>query len=130
MKFIKRAFAGVSLVALMGWMVPALAQEPSSQGSKPAAPAAPAAQAAQAAQESTLKGELVRVDTTAKTISIRTEGATAPMVFSYTDSIKVSGAGDSIAKISSMTGSPVTVTFTKQTPNNLAVRIEVQKKST
>ena len=127
MKFIKRAFAGVSLVALMGWMVPALAQEPSSQGAKPAAPAA---QAAQAAQESTLKGELVRVDTTAKTISIRTEGATAPMVSSYTDSIKVSGAGDSITKISSMTGSPVTVYFTKGSPNNNAVRIEVQKKST
>ena len=73
MNMIKHAFVGVSLVALTGWMAPALAQESSSQGSKPAAPAA---QAAQAAQESTLKGELVRVDTTAKTISIRTEGAT------------------------------------------------------
>jgi len=127
MKSIKRAFVGVSLVALMGWMVPALAQEPSSQGAKPAAPAA---QAAQAAQESTLKGELVRVDTTAKTISIRTEGATAPTVFSYSDRVKVSGAGESITAISSMTGNPVTVYFTKGTPNNQAVRIEVQKKST
>ena len=127
MKSIKRAFVGVSLVALMGWMVPALAQEPSSQGAKPAAPAA---QAAQAAQESTLKGELVRVDTTAKTISIRAEGAKDPMVFSYSDSVKVSGAGESITAISSMTGSPVTVYFTKGSPNNQAVRIEVQKKST
>ena len=39
MNTIKRAFVGVSLVAFMGWMAPALAQESSSQGSKPAAPA-------------------------------------------------------------------------------------------
>ena len=121
MQVMKRAFVGVSLVALMGWMMPALAQESAAQGSQAGS---------QAAQESTAKGELVRVDTTAKTVSIRVEGATAPMVFSYSESVKVSGASDSVSALSSMTGSPVIVHFTKQTPNNLAVRIEVQKKST
>jgi hypothetical protein len=84
----------------------------------------------QAAQETSVKGELVGVDTTAKTISIRAEGSNSPTVFAYSDSTKVSGAGDSVTALSSMKGSPVTIHFTKQTPNNMATRVEVAKKST
>jgi hypothetical protein len=120
MKMIKGMFVGVAVAATIGWVVPALAQEA----------AASQAAGAQAAQETTLKGELVRVDTTAKTISIRAEGSNSPTVFAYSDGTKVSGAGDSITALSSLTGSPVTIHFTKQTPNNMATRVEVAKKST
>ena len=120
MKMFKRIFVGVAVAALFGWTVPAFAQG--------AAPSQAGAQAQ--AQETTVKGELVRVDTTAKTISIRADGSNSPTVFAYSDSTKVSGAGDNITALSSLTGSPVTIHFTKQTPNNLAVRVEVTKKST
>ena len=118
MKMFKRIFVGVAVAALFGWTVPAFAQ-----GAAPS-------QAGAQAQETTVKGELVRVDTTAKTISIRADGSNSPTVFAYSDSTKVSGAGDNITALSSLTGSPVTIHFTKQTPNNLAVRVEVTKKST
>ena len=122
MKMFKRTFVGVAVAAMIGWVVPALAQD--AAGSKPSgAQAAPA-------QETSVKGELVSVDATAKTISIRAEGSNSPTVFAYSDSTKVSGAGDSITALSSMKGSPVTIHFTKQTPNNLATRVEVAKKST
>ena len=119
MKMMKAA-CGVFAVMLMGAVVPALAQE---AGASQAA-------GAQAAQETSVKGELVRVDATAKTISIRAEGSNAPTVFAYSDGTKVSGAGDSVSALSSLTGSNVTIHFTKQTPNNMATRVEVAKKST
>jgi hypothetical protein len=120
MKMMKAA-CGVFAIALMG-ALPAFAQQPAGS------PAA-GAQAAQA-QETSVKGELVGVDTAAKTISIRSEGSNSPTVFAYSDSTKVSGAGDSVTALSSMKGSPVTIHFTKQTPNNMATRVEVAKKST
>src|SRR5262245_34011836 len=119
MKMMKVA-CGVFAMLLMGTALPALAQEA----------AASQASGAQAAQETSVKGELVRVDTTAKTISIRAEGSNSPTVFAYSDSTKVSGAGDSITALSSLAGSAVTIHFTKQTPNNMATRVEVAKKST
>lgn len=119
MKMMKVACVMFAL-ALIGSALPALAQE--AAGSQAAG--------AQAAQESTVKGELVRVDTTAKTIAIRAEGSNSPTVFAYSDGTKVSGAGDSITALSSLAGSHVTIHFTKQTPNNMAVRVEVTKKST
>jgi hypothetical protein len=113
---------GVFAMALMGAALPVVAQD--TAGSKPAgAQAAPA-------EETSVKGELVGVDTTAKTISIRAEGSNSPTVFAYSDSTKVSGAGDSVTALSSMKGSNVTIHFTKQTPNNVATRVEVAKKST
>ena len=121
MKMFKRTFVGVAVAALFGWTMPAFAQD---------ATAPPASGAQAPAQETTVKGELVRVDTTAKTISIRAEGSNSPTVFAYSDSTKVSGAGDNITALSSLAGSPVTIHFTKQTPNDMAVRVEVAKKST
>jgi len=72
-------------------------------------------------------GELVRVDTTAKTISVRPEKGDA-MVFTYNDATKVTGAGD-VAGLATMAGSNVTVHFAKQGQTNLASQIEVQKKA-
>lgn len=74
------------------------------------------------------QGELVKVDTNAKTIVIRT--APGPqMVFSYTDQTRVAGADQGVAGLATMTGTPLTIHFTKKDQANVATQIEVQKKS-
>lgn len=105
----KRVVVAVIAVLLMSWVAPTLAQQ-----------AAPKTEVAM--------GELVRVDTTAKTISIRPEKGD-PMVFTYTDATKVTGAGDSVAGLATMAGTSVTVHYTKQQQNNVASEIVVQKKA-
>ena len=107
----KRVVVAVIAALLMSWVVPTLAQE--------AAPA-PKAEIAM--------GELVSVDTSAKTISVRPQKGD-PMVFTYTDATKGSGAGDSVAGLATMAGTSVTVHFTKQQQKNVASQIEVQKKA-
>ena len=111
----KRVAFAVIAVVLMSWVAPALAQQ--------AAPPQGAAPKAEIAM-----GELVRVDTAAKTISVRPEKG-EPMVFTYTDATKVTGAGDSVAGLATMAGTSVTVHYTKVQQNNVASQIEVQKKA-
>jgi hypothetical protein len=111
----KRVVFAVIAVVLMSWVAPALAQQ--------AAPPQGAAPKAEVAM-----GELVRVDTAAKTISVRPEKGES-LVFTYTDATKVSGAGDSVAGLATMSGDSVTVHFTKQGQNNVASQIEVRKKA-
>jgi len=105
----KRVVVVLIAVVLMGWVAPTFAQQ---------APA-PKAEVAM--------GELVRVDTAAKTISIRPEKGD-PLVFTYNDATKVTGAGD-VAGLATMAGAQVTVHFAKQGQNNVASQIEVQKKA-
>ena len=84
--------------------------------------------AAQAdAKASTAHGELVKVDTSAKTIAIKTD-AGAEMQFSYTTDTRVSGAEQDVAGLATMSGTPVTIHFVKKDETNVATRIEVQKK--
>ena len=111
----KHVVVAVIAVVSMSWVAPTLAQE--------AAPPKDAAPKVEIAM-----GALVRVDTSAKTLSVRPEKGD-PMVFTYTDATKVSGAGDSVAGLASMAGTSVTVHFTKQGQNNVASQIEVQKKA-
>jgi hypothetical protein len=106
----KRAFLVVAAIALVMGAVPALAQQPSAPP-----------------QSSTAQGQLERVDTTAKTITIRT-AADVQMVFSYSDTTKVMGAGDSVAGLATLEGTDVTVTYIKRGQENIASQIEVQKK--
>ena len=96
-------------VLLVSWAAPAFTQQQ----------AAPKTEVAM--------GELVRVDTTAKTVSIRADGGNA-MVFSYTDATKVTG-GEDVAGLASMAGTSVSVHYTKQGQNNVASEIVVQKKA-
>jgi hypothetical protein len=115
----KHVIVAVIAVVSMSWIAPTFAQESP-------APAARAAQAP-APKAEVAMGELVRVDTTAKTISVRPEKGDA-LVFTYNDATKVSGAGD-VAGLATMSGSQVTVHYAKQGQTNLASQIEVQKKA-
>jgi hypothetical protein len=109
----KHVVVAVIAVVSMSWVAPTFAQQ------SPAPAPAPKAEVAM--------GELVRVDTTAKTISVRPEKGDA-LVFTYNDATKVSGAGD-VAGLATMSGSQVTVHYAKQGQTNLASQIEVQKKA-
>ncbi len=103
-----RLVVAAIVVLLVSWVAPSFAQQ-----------AVPKAEVA--------TGELVRVDTSAKTISIRAEGGNA-MVFAYTDATKVTG-GENVAGLASMAGTSVSVHYTKQGQNNVASEIEVRKKA-
>jgi hypothetical protein len=70
----------------------------------------------------------VRVDTTAKMITVRTADD-KEMQFSYNDDTKVTGDEKTVAGLATLSGTPVTVTFTKQGQSNMASEIHVQKKS-
>jgi len=76
---------------------------------------------------SVASGELVKIDTSAKTIVIKTE-AEPQMQFSYTDATKITGAEKGVAGLATMTGSSLTIRYTKKGQDNVATEIEVQSK--
>jgi hypothetical protein len=121
MSSMKRVVVAVLAVVLMSWVAPTFAQQAPAPAAKPEQAPAPAPKAEVA------MGELVRVDTTAKTISVSPEKGDA-MVFTYNDATKVSGAGD-VAGLATMSVSHVTVHYAKLVQTNLASQIEVQKKA-
>lgn len=98
-------------VALALGALPAVAQQP-----QPSTP-----------QSSTAEGQLTKVDTTAKTISIRT-AAEAQMLFRYDDSTKVTGSDENVAGLATQSGTDVKVTYVKDGKDNVATEIAVQKK--
>src|SRR5690242_2657003 len=77
---------------------------------------------------SIVRGELLKVDTTSKTIVIKTD-ANLEMIFSYTDATKVTGMNVGIAGLATMKGLPVTIHFARQEQTNVAIYIDIQKKS-
>jgi hypothetical protein len=104
--------------ALAGQVTPRPTPGPSAQGSA----------GAQAEQSTTVQGELLKVDTTAKTLSIKT--ATMPeMEFHYNDMTKITGAQRGAAGLGTMTGSQVTVQYRKDGTSNLATSIDVHSKT-
>ena len=121
----KHVVVAVIAVVSMSWVAPTFAQQ--SPAPAPRTEQAPAPAQAPAPKAEVAMGELVRVDTTAKTISVRPAKGD-PLVFTYNDATKVSGAGD-VAGLATMSGSQVTVHYAKQGQSNLASQIEVQKKA-
>ena len=115
----KHVVVAVIAAVSISWVAPTFAQQSPAPRAEQAQAPAPKAEVAM--------GELVRVDTTAKTISVRPEKSDA-LVFTYNDATKVTGAGD-VAGLATMAGSHVTVHFAKQGQTNLASQIEVQKKA-
>jgi hypothetical protein len=104
-----KALIVVAAIALVVSVTPTLAQQPD------------------VPQSNTAQGQLVRVDSKAKTITIRTP-SDEQMVFTYSDSTKVTGAGDTVAGLATLEGTDVVVTYTKRGQENIAAQIDVQKK--
>ena len=114
---IRRAFTAVAALVVAGGMVAVLAaqQQPGQQPGPGQAP-----------QASMARGELVNVDTNAKTLSVRTDKT--DMQFIYDDRTEVTGANEGVAGLASVKGSQVTVHFTRQGQSNIASKIEVSAK--
>jgi hypothetical protein len=73
-----------------------------------------------------LKGELVKVDTTAKMLTIRTDDGKTEMV-SYNEDTKVTGAQTGIAGLANQSNTKVTVKFTGTGLIRVASEIVVEK---
>jgi len=115
MSFVKRALIALAAILLIAGTVPTYAQD-SGGGARQQQPAA-----------SVATGELVKIDTSAKTIVIKTESE-PEMQFSYTDATKVTGADKGVAGLATMTGSSLTIHYTKKGQDNVATEIQVQPK--
>ena len=112
------------------FVVPALAaaQSPSpSPSPSPAPTQAPAPSTAEprADKAQTAKGELVKVDADAKTITIKgADGVETE--FAYTATTDVPGASEGVAGLATKSGSKVTVHYTTEMGKKTASKIEVQ----
>jgi len=114
MPLVKRALA-LSAILLIAGAISTFAQD-SGGGARQQQPAA-----------SVASGELVKIDTSAKTIVIKTESE-PQMQFSYTDATKITGADKGVAGLATMTGSSLTIRYTKKGEDNIATEIAVQPK--
>jgi hypothetical protein len=90
-----------------------------------AAPAAPQGQAQQ--PERTYEGQLSKVDSTAKTITLKGTDD-KEMTFGYTDTTQVVGADDGVQGLSGKTGSSLKVSYRDERGSNRATKIEVLPK--
>jgi hypothetical protein len=113
MPLVKRALIALAAILLIAGAIPIYAQDGGARQQQPAATVA--------------SGELVKIDTSAKTIVIKTE-AEPEMQFTYTDATKVTGADKGVAGLATMTGSSVTIRYTKKGQDNVATEIQVQPK--
>ena len=114
------------------FIAPALAgaQSPSpSPAPAPTQAPAPSAAEPRADKAMTAKGELVKVDATAKTITIKgADGVETE--FAYTATTDVKGGSDGVAGLATKSGSKVTVHFTSDMGKKTATKIEVGDKKT
>ena len=125
----KMTFSALAAAAL--FVAPALAgaQSPSPSPSPAPSPAptqAPAPSAAEPRAEKALsaKGELVKVDDAAKTITIKgADGVETE--FAYSAATEVAGGRDGVAGLATKSGSKVTVHFTTEMGKKTATKIEV-----
>ena len=82
-------------------------------------------QAQPAQQAATASGELTKVDVTAKTITVKSEGR--DQQFGFTDQTKITGASNA-AGLATMEGSQVTVMYTTKDRVQTATEIRVSPK--
>jgi hypothetical protein len=80
-----------------------------------------------ASETKVARGQLMRVDTDARTISIQSEQG-APMVFRYTETTRVVGEERGVPGLATKTGDQVTVRYAQQDKDNVASEIEIGKK--
>jgi Cu/Ag efflux protein CusF len=109
------------------FIAPALAgaQSPSpSPAPAPTQAPAPSTAEPKADKAMTAKGELVKVDADAKTITIKgADGVETE--FAYTATTEVKGGSDGVAGLATKSGSKVTVHFTSDMGKKTATKIEV-----
>jgi Cu/Ag efflux protein CusF len=111
---VKGWIAAAALVAFVGLPLAA------SAGQAPPAGAPPAQ-----AQAASASGELVKVDATAKSITVKADGR--DQEFTFNDQTKITGA-QGAAGLATMEGSQVTVMYTSKGASQIATEIRVTPK--
>lgn len=81
---------------------------------------------ARAQEQNLAQGEIVRVDTSSRTIVIRTDTG-SQMQFAYNDDTVVKGSDDTISGLGTREGMLVSVTYERQEAKLLAKEIAVSK---
>jgi Cu/Ag efflux protein CusF len=94
--------------------LPALAQQP------------PNSRGAQQQDARVAQGQLVKVDSSAKTIAIKTSAG--QMMFRYTDKTTVTGAEGEVAGLATKAGAEVSIKYVQENKENVATEIQVQTK--
>ena len=126
-----RTLLGFAAAAVMAVVLaaPASAQTPPPPQPQAQPPAPTAQERAPAQLRSPVEGDLVSVDSTAKTITIKPLTG-ADLTFSYTDKTEISGAQKDAAGLATLKEGRVTVHFTEdaQTKMKTASRIIVAAK--
>jgi hypothetical protein len=129
-----RTLLGVGVAAAMavvlGTPAPVSAQTPPPAPQTQAQPPAPTGQERASQQlRSPVEGDLVAVDTVAKTITIKPLTG-ADLEFTYTDKTEISGAQKDAAGLATLKEGRVTLHFTEnaQTKKKTATRIIVEPK--
>ncbi len=84
---------------------------------------------AQANSEKVAQGELVRVDTEAQTLTIKSPTG-EEIDFQYNSDTKVEGSTSGVQGLSTKTGTRLMVHYKDQSSSKLAVRVEIVKSGT
>ena len=92
----------------------------------PTAQQPPSSQSPSTSRETSITGELMRVNPDAKMFTVK--NATGEIQFKYSDSTVVTGAQKTVAGLATMSGEQVTVSYRVENGANLATQIEVKEK--
>jgi len=107
----------------------AWAQEPApaspQEKAKDPAPAAPIEEAKEEGKVKTISGELVKVDTEKKILSVKMADG-AEWAFDYTSSTEISGSNKDEQGLATSEGSKVVVHYTTADDKKTATKVEVQ----
>ena len=115
----------IATPALAGAQTPPPSPSPSPTAAPRTEPTqAPAPMERRSAKAETAKGELVKVDADAKSITIKGSDG-IETVFAYNDATEVAGGRDGVAGLATKAGSKVTVHFTSAAGAKTATKIEV-----
>jgi hypothetical protein len=90
-------------------------------------PAAPAAPQGQTESVRTFEGQLTKVDSTAKMITLKGSDD-KEMTFGYSDTTQVVGADDGVQGLSGKTGASLKVSYRDERGSNRATKIEIVAK--
>jgi len=80
------------------------------------------------ADHQTFAGTLTKVDTIARTITVKGTEPEREVVFSYDDQTEIVGADGGVRGLTGNTGAQLKVTYREQRGTNFATKIEVQPK--
>jgi glucose/arabinose dehydrogenase len=117
------SFALASSLLLAGSASTALAQDPAPPQDK--ATPAPQEKAKDPAAAQSISGELVKVDTEKKVLSVKMSDG-AEWAFDYTSQTEITGANKGEQGLATAEGSKVVVTYTTADDKKIATKVEVQ----